>query len=365
MAAKKRVVISGYYGFDNTGDEAVLYSILKALEKECKKDSLEIIVLSNQPEKTSEKYKVGAINRWDMKKVYQELKNCDLLISGGGSLLQDVTSHKTVPYYLLIIKMAQWHKKEVVFYSQGYGPVNKAYSRTLIKKVLNKVNYIYVRDQQSKKSLQEIGVSHSPIILAADPVLGMEADVETTLKMKEYVKKHSKGKLPVGIYLRSWKNDDQLREKIKILVSLLEKENMDLFFIAMQEPDDQVFLEKLQMETASFHKVREKLDIQEVFALTGQMDLVIGMRLHALIMATAQGIPTVGLSYDPKVDDFMDSIDNKHCFDVETFNPQELARSVMTQVANIQKEKESILYKRKELIEKVYQPAKSVAKILS
>ena len=96
----KQVVISGYYGFDNTGDEAVLFSIIQALRRTCKQDLPEIVVLSNQPEKTSKRYGVKAIDRWNIKLIYKTLKKSDLLISGGGSLLQDITSNKTIPYYL-------------------------------------------------------------------------------------------------------------------------------------------------------------------------------------------------------------------------------------------------------------------------
>jgi len=365
VATKKRVVISGYYGFDNTGDEAVLYAILRALEQECKEITLEVTVLSNQPEKTSQLYGVRAIDRWDIKEVYKTVKNSDLLISGGGSLLQDVTSNKTVPYYLLIIKMAQWHKKEVVFYSQGYGPVNKSFNKYLIKKVLNKINYIFVRDNNSKKALLDIGVTKSPITVVADPVLGMEANKEAVVKMKNHIESYSKGKLRMGIYLRSWKNDHKLIDKMRILCEILESEGLDVFFIPMQQPEDSAFLKAIDFPDISLYKIIDHLDVQEVFALTGQMDLVIGMRLHALIMAAAQGVPVVGLSYDPKVKDFMEAIDHKDCFDVETFDPKDVANRVLTQIVNMEKEKGNILYKRELLIDKVYEPAKRINQILT
>ena len=365
MATKKTIVISGYYGFDNTGDEAVLDAIIKALKQECKGLMLEIIVLSNQPDKTHKLYGVKAVDRWKMKEVYKAIKSCDLLISGGGSLLQDVTSSKTVPYYLLIMKMAQWHNKEVVFYSQGYGPVNKAYNKFLIKQVLNKVKYIFVRDIKSKKALLDIGVMGSPIIVVTDPVVGMQETKEAALKMQAYAKERSQQGHKVGIYLRPWKDDAGLIDKISVLSKLLEKEGIDLFFIPMQAPDDYQFLDGLDFSSLQGCRVEEALSIQEVFALTGEMDLVIGMRLHALIMATAQGVPSVGLSYDPKVDDFMASIDNPDYFDVETFDPQEVANTVMAKIKNIAEERDLVMTKKALLMAKVYQPAKLINKILT
>ncbi len=149
-----KIVISGYYGFDNIGDEAVLYTIISTLKSEI--PDVSITVLSNNPEKTAELYEVKSINRWDIKSIARVIKNSDMLISGGGSLLQDITSSKTIPYYLAIVKIAQLYRKKVVFYSQGIGPVDKKLGRSLIKRVANKVDAIFVRDIASKDLLQEI-----------------------------------------------------------------------------------------------------------------------------------------------------------------------------------------------------------------
>lgn len=363
MDHSKRIIISGYYGFDNTGDEAVLYSIIQALYKECKQHDLDITVLSNQPEQTKKIYGVNAIDRWNIKEIWGHIKKCDLLISGGGSLLQDVTSNKTVPYYLLILKMAQWHKKEVVFYSQGFGPVNKWHNKFLVRRVLSQVRYIFVRDQESKRALEMVGLKKSPVMVTADPVLGMETKQETELKMKAYIDSYSQGKSRVGIYLRSWKNDQRLIGEIAQLCKLLAQEGFDIFFIPMQQPDDVEFMQKINLPHLPVHKLTDALTIQEVLSVTGQMDLVIGMRLHALIMATAQGIPVAALSYDPKVDNFMESIHNKHCFDVEAFHAEDVMASIKNQIG--QDNKQNILDKKQLLLDRVYEPANLINKILT
>ena len=109
-----KVLLSGYYGFDNAGDEAVLYAIVHAL-RDANPD-IEITVLSNQPEKTALQLDVHAVNRWGKSGLIKAVKDCDVLISGGGSLLQDVTSKNGILYYLGLIKLAQVLKKKVMIY---------------------------------------------------------------------------------------------------------------------------------------------------------------------------------------------------------------------------------------------------------
>ena len=100
-----KIIISGYYGFNNAGDEAVLYSIINSLRKS--NPEVGITVLSNKPELTAKAYNVEAVNRWKYLEIARAIRKSDLLISGGGSLLQDVTSKNGILYYLGIILMAR------------------------------------------------------------------------------------------------------------------------------------------------------------------------------------------------------------------------------------------------------------------
>nr|WP_316046858.1 polysaccharide pyruvyl transferase family protein [Planococcus glaciei] len=104
-----RIVLSGYYGFDNVGDEAILYAIIQSLKEYY--PEIGIVVLSNKPEKTARTYGVEAVNRWNVAEVAKAIKAADGLISGGGSLLQDETGRKSIPYYAGVMKIAQFLKK--------------------------------------------------------------------------------------------------------------------------------------------------------------------------------------------------------------------------------------------------------------
>lgn len=112
-----KVLLSGYYGFDNAGDDAVLFAIIQALKETI--EHVEIVVLSNQPEKTAEQFQVKAVDRWSKGGLLKAIKHCDVLISGGGSLLQDVTSKNGILYYLGIIKLQQMLAKKLLYMPRG------------------------------------------------------------------------------------------------------------------------------------------------------------------------------------------------------------------------------------------------------
>ena len=114
------ILISGYYGFDNIGDESILRTLVTSLRERIPNCSL--TVLSHDPAATREKYGVEAVERMSPLAIARAVRRCDMLISGGGSLLQDVTSSKSLHYYLAIIRFAQLLGKKVLIYSQGIGP---------------------------------------------------------------------------------------------------------------------------------------------------------------------------------------------------------------------------------------------------
>ena len=117
----KNVAVSGYYGFDNFGDEAILTCIVDHLRSR----GSNVAVISNNPKKTASMMQVFSVKNFNLLAVFALLANSDVLISGGGSLLQDVTSFKSLLYYSLVIKMAQLLGKKVIIFAQGIGPLQK------------------------------------------------------------------------------------------------------------------------------------------------------------------------------------------------------------------------------------------------
>ena len=293
------IVLSGYYGFDNVGDEAILYSIIQAFRR--LKPEIKITVLSNNPEATAKTYQVNAVNRWKFTEVGAVLKNADGLVSGGGSLLQDKTGLKSIPYYTEIMRIAKRLKKPIFIYAQGMGPIDKWISKFITKQILNKVDAITVRDEASRKLLQTIGVKKQ-IKIVPDPVIGLGGnDFESNWLNSQVFKASSY----VTVSVRDWPSPVQFMGKIAAGLDLLVRNGQTVVFIPMHGEHD----DKASQTVASLMKEKSviapfDLSIEEKIAVIGKSELLIGLRLHSLIFGAIQYTPFIALSYDPKIDAF-------------------------------------------------------------
>ncbi|MDY6084288.1 MAG: polysaccharide pyruvyl transferase CsaB [Dialister sp.] len=323
--AKRRIVISGYYGFNNAGDEAMLTAILQDLRNNY--EDLDITVISGNPSKTASAMSVHAIPRFSLWQIVKTVMHSDLLISGGGSLLQDVTSWKSMVYYLSIITLAVTFRKKVFLYSQGIGPVRYRVIRVLLKEVLNRgVTAITVRDKESKGFLERLGVK-TKIYLTADAVLSLPP---VSKHIGQEILSHagiSFEKKNIGISVRSWNTSAGWMEGFRKYISDLSKREACRFvFIPMQYPEDVRAAKKLAQGLPNCYILDQSYSIKELLSLTASMDVLVGMRLHALVFSAINHVPMIGISYDPKIDNFLTLIGKKAACSVTSFSPDLLCR---------------------------------------
>lgn len=365
MAAKvKRLVLSGYYGFGNSGDEAVLQSVLHALDLSSDENiKMEAVVLSSDPEWTSRTYGVQAVHRMRLRDVRKAIRQSDGLISGGGSLLQDATGVRTIPYYIGVIKLAQWMDKPVFIYSQGIGPVNRRIFYPLIRNAFNKSAYVSVRDPQSAQLLAKIGVSPAEIEVVTDPVMGMQP-ISPHHRGDSLLSKADPGagrdlahqdegerissqqvagqqgavqeeRVPIlGVSVRCWNKDQtdlkaiadallQLRKSMKVHLRFLpfhlphdvEASKEVLRYMGIQLKHLSTAGDGLEHESSGrYQQLADDLGGMSIAyddhpramqALVSECDALTGMRLHSLIYAASQCVPIVGISYDPKINHFL------------------------------------------------------------
>lgn len=361
-----KVVISGYYGFNNIGDESILRAVVDNLRE--KLEPLEITVLSQNPLLTSEKFNVKSIYRMDVKKVFNAIKACDILISGGGSLLQDSTSKKSITYYLGIIWIAQLLRKKVFIYSQGIGPIGGKWNRFIVKKTLRKIDYIVVRDEQSKELLCEIGIKSSQIYVTADPVIRVkQADLELGSKILEeegFIKDYNR--MTVGFALRGLKLKGNFIEEIcKASEHLIEKYNAQIVFIPFHHKEDMIAINEIKniLGDRAFY-VKNKYLTEEMLSIIGNMDVLVGVRLHSLIHAAIMDIPMIAISYDPKINSFMHSLGMKALCSIYDFQSEFLEEEFEYVIKNSEGIREKIKNHIDILIKKLDQNEELIHELL-
>ena len=333
-----KIVISGYYGYDNCGDEAVLLSILHCLKK--LSPDAQITVLSGNPKKTRELYNVDAIDRWNLPAVAARLLSARLLISGGGSLIQDVTSVRSPMYYLGVIRLALLLKTKVMIYSQGVGPLQNDKNRAQTAKVFNRCHAITLRDSGSAELLKEIGVTKN-LNVVCDPVMALDHDnvggdvvSELMLEFGLEDKSEKNHKPLLFVSVRHWKSDDFF----PLVAEFLDGQSAsgwDIILVPAHFPEDLDASKLLQSKMVSKVKVIERcLSAKEFIAMAAIADRVFSMRLHGLICAAAVGTPMIGLSYDPKVDAFMKQLGMEaFCLQYDNFTVP-AAEAMMAQLSS-------------------------------
>lgn len=306
-----KIVISGFYGLGNTGDEAILESMVDNLKGEI--PDVSITVFSLSPEATAREHNVKSIYRgWRHQFIdkMKALKEADLLLSGGGGLLQDTYPTKVIfgplPYYLLIVFLAKLCGTKVMFFSQGIGPVNTRYGKWLMRIFANLADVITVRDQFSKDLLEDLKVTRPESIVTADIVFAYQKKEDQACLQSLSLAGDEK---LVAVSVRPWFDYVKHYEDLaKICDELIEKEGVTPVFVPMEGHHDYKASKKVLAQMKHPDKcliLGADFSPSQYLAFIESCQLVIGLRLHALIFAALVGVPHIGISYDKKVESLL------------------------------------------------------------
>jgi len=332
-------VLSGYYGFNNSGDDALLLSLITDLKKNM--PSARIAVLSSNPLQTMKMFGVDSFNRISLLPLRRLFRNSSALLSGGGSLIQDETSSKSLWYYLFIIAYAKLSGMKVMQIASGIGPVNKKCNRRLTAKVLNScVDRITLREKKSLGVLRDIGVTIDAEV-TADPAISLVGENEEHTKMI-----FGNNFVPFGDYicvaLRKWKNaaPDFEENMARALDYASEKYNKQIVFLPMQYPSDMSISHSIcnKMKQRAY-VIQTPLSIKEAIGVISCADLVVAMRLHSLVYAISSGVGAIAIKYDPKIDGFMEYFQQKYIADVSSVTYGEIATLIDEYYADNSSEK--------------------------
>lgn len=312
-----RAVISGYYGYDNLGDDAILYAISRQLEALDR--PVHLTVLSRRPQETRRCYGLPAVHRFSPVGMIRAMGKSDLLISGGGSLLQDRTSTRSLRYYLGVIRLAQLMKKPVFLYANGIGPLTRERNRRRVLFCIERCDGVTLRDQDSLKELKSMGVKRTDIQVTADPAFTLRGDG----RGREWLEAQGipTDKPMLGISLRRVPGiDDQLPEFAALCDRLVREQGRTLVFFIMQEPSDRLLSQRvMDLMTETAYLAGASMEPGTMLSMLRCMDALVSMRLHTIIFAAREHVPSVGCVYDPKVTAFLEMLGLPSCG-----NPEDL-----------------------------------------
>ncbi|MDO4772091.1 MAG: polysaccharide pyruvyl transferase CsaB [Bacillota bacterium] len=296
MTAKK-YLISGYYGYKNSGDDALLASVVKDIFELNPENRINIL------SKKGSHYDFEGVqftDRFDFFKLNKAIRECDILIMGGGSLLQDETSNRSLYYYLGLMYLASLHKKKIYLYANGIGPITKPCNIRLTKKVLNRVFVMTLRDKESYEFVKSIGVDKPRMMVTADSVFSLEPDFKPTKAIEN----------KVAFVIRDWKDSERFSQELaKFADHLIEQHHYKIVFVPLKLGDDERIAERImglmehRAELKSIDNERGLIDYFSTCTFT------VCMRFHGLIYSGIGSCIPIGLSYDKKVTSVCKALD--------------------------------------------------------
>ena len=320
------VLICGAYGFGNTGDDAILQAIIGEMRRI--DPHMPLTVLSRRPKDTQRAFGVNACHRFGVCSIRRVLRRSQLFISGGGSLMQDVTSRLSLWYYLGTIRMAHGCGCKVQMYGCGIGPIIYDSDRKLAARIINTcVDKITLREPDSRETLRDFGVTVPEVILASDPALTLppagRSRIDSILRAHDM---ELDGKY-IGFVLRKWPGMEEKATAFAAgAVYAYLKYGLTPVFLSINFRSDgeagQLVTEHLSIP---FYVIDEQMSSGEVIGVLSRMTTVVSMRLHGLIFAAGQGVPLIGVAYDPKVTAFLDYVEQNNYIQLAALNEKDLS----------------------------------------
>ena len=295
------MMLCGYYGFGNSGDEALLTAVMASVRKY--KPDTKFVVLSKKPAETMLRHQVDAINRYNPR-IAGVMKRTKLFAYGGGSILQDSTSTRSLIYYTNMLKLAKWRGLKLMIYANGIGPISQVSNQRRAKEALALCDYVSLREPHSQQELAKLDV-HTDAPVTIDPAFNLlpsdnlppGVNLDTS---------HSY----MGVNLRQWKHNapDLVKQVAQAIQATHAQQGVIPVYIPMDQQDYAIIHQVIKAANTPHLLLPAIYDVAQTMAIIKRTQLVLSMRLHTLVYAVSVGVPVMGLSYDPKIDFFMDYV---------------------------------------------------------
>lgn len=279
-AQKYDAVICGYYGFGNLGDEMVL----KSIKKELSPWRTAVIGAKGG----------GRIGRLNILSTLSAIRSSRLFILGGGSLLQNATSRRSLHYYLTLLQAADFFGKKTMLYANGLGPIHGKNALLRCQKALSCVDVASFRDTASFNAGKALLNKETVSYLTCDPALC------------QYPPKKVKNR--ILFFIRGEDADTEVEIRIKTAILRLRREispDIETVFASMNKKKDENAAIRLSRAMPFEIKHVFFRESQQLFEAVATSKAVVSSRLHALIVTASAARPFVALCHDPKLEAFV------------------------------------------------------------
>ncbi|MGZ3498133.1 MAG: polysaccharide pyruvyl transferase CsaB [Vulcanimicrobiaceae bacterium] len=291
-----RFLVSGYYGFGNLGDDALLEVIVSQLRQRFPYAQVE--VLSAQPEATAHELRVEATQRWNSGAVRDAIGRADVVLSGGGGLFQNATSLRSLLYYAGIVRTAVRAKRQTMIFAQSIGPLD-FWGKTIVREWCKGVMRATVRDARSQALLSSL-LPGTPVERTADPVFLYDAPDDDVDLSREGIGPQSDPLVIVSV-----RKAPGFKDGIDVIARavdrLSERYGARVAFLPLGGAPDAEVSTQIIRKCKSAPVLLPEAPLPRAANVIRRAKVVIGMRLHALILAARYGVPFLAIPYDPKV----------------------------------------------------------------
>ena len=353
------VLICGAYGRDNAGDDAILTAIvrqMRAIDPE-----IPLYVLTRKPRATGMRYRVGGIYTFDFFGFCRRCRKTRLYINGGGSLIQDATSSRSLWYYLMSIATAKRLGNRVLMYGCGIGPVEKPANRRRAGRVIDRsVDVATLREDRSLDELRSMGVKKPELRVTSDPAILVEPAARGAVDA--YLQRHgiTADERIAFFALRPWHGLVRSSDAFIYAAKELQRRyGIRPVFLAMEPKTDRPVCESAA-EPLGASVLDAPASSELLIGLLQRAELVVSVRLHTLIFAAGVGTPLVGVSYDPKVEAFLNYLGRTDCLALEQLKGEAL----LAEAETVLREKENAPKTAKRLRELAQENQTIAAKLL-
>ncbi|HEY5427006.1 MAG TPA: polysaccharide pyruvyl transferase CsaB [Candidatus Tumulicola sp.] len=298
------MLLSGYYGFGNLGDEALLEVIVARIR--ARFPNVDVEVLSATPGLTAASFGVKTSARWPWRAVREAVGRADVVLSGGGGLLQNSTSLRSLLYYAGVLREAIRAKRRTMIFAQSVGPLD-AWGRLVVGRFCKGLGRATVRDERSRDVLHAL-LPNTPVERTADPVFLYDLPVSETDLSGDGLGPESGPYAIVSVRkVPSFK--DGAAVVARAVDRLAREHGVRVAFLPLGGAGDAEVSTEIIRACASTPVLLPECTLAKAAAVLRGARVVVGMRLHALVLAARFGVPFVAIAYDPKVSALCDELE--------------------------------------------------------